>query len=250
MYVRVAQMADQQAVFFRDLGLQATWAIRTPSSPAPFVGSIQQALLRSTDLPAAHTRTMDEVVESVTAPTAMNMWMMTVFAVVAVVLAVVGLYAIAAYSVEQRRHELGIRLALGADPSRLRNGVITDSMRSVWIGTAIGVAFAAIFGSVLRSLVFGVRIHDPTTTWPFRCSCQWQHWLAHIFQDAELPRPIRSSRFGPNSPSEPVRETANAATHADYGGLRWRFGRYQRWVAWIATNRDGARQAGREHGQA
>jgi ABC-type antimicrobial peptide transport system permease subunit len=106
---------------------------------------------------------MDDVVESVTAPTAVNMWMMTVFAVVAVVLAVIGLYAIAAYSVEQRKHELGIRLALGADPPRLRNRVIAESMRGVCIGIAIGVAFAATMGSVLRSFLFGVTAHDPAT---------------------------------------------------------------------------------------
>jgi predicted lysophospholipase L1 biosynthesis ABC-type transport system permease subunit len=163
MYVPIAQLSDQLMAYFSQLGLVATWAVRTRSAPAPFVGPIGQALLQSTQLPIARILTMEDVVETVTAPTALNMWMMTVFAIVAVVLAVIGLYAIAAYSVEQRKHELGIRLALGADPARLRNGVMADAMRWVCVGIAIGMTSAAAAGGTLRAFLFGVTLHDPAT---------------------------------------------------------------------------------------
>ena len=163
MYVPIAQLADPFTAYFSQLGLLATWAVRTRSAPAQFIGPIRQTFLQSTELPVARVRTMDDVVQTVTAPTALNMWMMTAFAVVAVALAVIGLYAIAAYSVEQRRHELGIRLALGADPPRLRNHIIAESMRWVCVGIGIGVAFAAAMGSALRSFLFGVTVHDPMT---------------------------------------------------------------------------------------
>jgi ABC-type antimicrobial peptide transport system permease subunit len=106
---------------------------------------------------------MNDIVVAVTAPMALNMWLMTTFAVIALMVALVGLYAITAHSVEQRRHELGVRLALGADPSQLRNSVIRQCMHSAGIGIAVGVVAAAAFGSVLRSFLFGVTVHDPAT---------------------------------------------------------------------------------------
>jgi len=163
MYVPIAQLADPHTAYFSQLGLLATWAVRTRSGSARFVGPIGQALRQSTQLPIARIKTMDDVVDTVTAPIALNMWLMTVFAVVAVALAVVGLYAITAYSVEQRKHELGIRLALGAEPQRLRNGVITDAMRWVGVGIVIGTVVAFAAANALRAFLFAVTVHDLPT---------------------------------------------------------------------------------------
>jgi len=163
MYVPIAQIADPLATFFNRLGLLAAWAVRTRSAPGPLANTIQQTLLQATGLPTARTRTMDDVVESAAAPMAANVWLMTVFAVIAFALALVGLYAISAYSVEQRTRELGIRVALGATPSQLRNSVIAECMRAASIGIAVGVASAGAFSAALRSFVFGVTVHDPAT---------------------------------------------------------------------------------------
>jgi predicted permease len=163
VYVPIAQVADPEMAFFNRLGLKATWAIRTRNAPNTLANSIARELLRATDLPPAGIRTMDEVVDSMTAPMALNMWLMTAFGTLALLLAVVGIYAIAAYSVHQRTRELGIRLALGAKSWQVRKMVIWESMRVALTGVVIGMAAAGGLAGILRSFLFGVAARDPMT---------------------------------------------------------------------------------------
>ncbi len=88
---------------------------------------------------------------------------MIVLGLLALIVAVVGVYAIAAHSVQQRTHELGVRLALGAQASGVRRMVVWESIRIVLVGTAIGVAGAASLSVLLTALLFGVSGHDPLT---------------------------------------------------------------------------------------
>jgi predicted permease len=163
VYVPIAQVPDAQMAFFNRLGLLATWTIRAEADPRRFADRIAGALLASTDLPAARVRTMDDVVRTATSDLALNMWLMTAFAGLALSLAVIGIYAVSACSVDERRHELGVRIALGARPSQLFKMVVGQSLRVVAVGLSAGLVAAAALGRVLASFLFGVTSHDAVT---------------------------------------------------------------------------------------
>lgn len=83
------------------------------------------------------------------------------FALVGLLLAVVGVYGVVSYTVAQRRRELGIRLALGATPPRVRNHVLAGSMATVGVGIVLGLAASVAAGRLLQSLLYGVEPADP-----------------------------------------------------------------------------------------
>jgi putative ABC transport system permease protein len=85
------------------------------------------------------------------------------FAVVAMVLAVLGIYGVVAYSVRERRHELGIRMALGAREGQVIGLVVAQGVRLAAIGLAIGFSIALLGGRLLSAMLFGVSPEDLTT---------------------------------------------------------------------------------------
>jgi predicted permease len=85
------------------------------------------------------------------------------FAVVALILAVVGIYGVVSYSVARRTREIGIRLALGAEPAMVRRQVQSHAMTMVGVGVAVGIVASAVAGRLLTSLLFGVSPADPLT---------------------------------------------------------------------------------------
>jgi hypothetical protein len=163
MYVPLAQMADAQMALFNRLSVPATWAVRF--RPAALVPAtlLERRLLAGTGLPAARARTMDEVFDASTAPTAQNTWLISAIATMSLLVAVLGVYAIAAYSVQRRAHELGVRLAVGARASDVRRMVIEDSLRIVLAGALVGVLAALALSGALAGLLFGVSRYDPLT---------------------------------------------------------------------------------------
>jgi len=87
----------------------------------------------------------------------------TVFGFLATLLAAVGLYGVIAYSVAQRRREIGIRMALGADPARVIWMVMRDVLLLVAIGVAVGVPAASALMRMVASQLYGLSSHDPST---------------------------------------------------------------------------------------
>ena len=75
--------------------------------------------------------------------------------------AAIGIYALTAYSVEQRTPEIGIRMALGADASRVRTMVLLQGLRLVWIGAALGLIGAFALSRLIKSFLYGVQPIDP-----------------------------------------------------------------------------------------
>jgi ABC-type antimicrobial peptide transport system permease subunit len=104
---------------------------------------------------------MDEIVTQSTARTDFNMLLLTIFAGSALLLAAIGIYGLMAYSVQQRTQEIGIRLALGAEPQNVRNMVIRQGMSVALVGVAIGVASAFGLTRFIASFLFGVAARDP-----------------------------------------------------------------------------------------
>ena len=90
------------------------------------------------------------------------MLLLTIFGAVALLLAAIGIYGLMAYSLQQRIHEMGIRMALGADRARIRNFVVWQGMRLAILGVVIGISAALGLTRFLASFLFGVRAWDPT----------------------------------------------------------------------------------------
>ena len=85
------------------------------------------------------------------------------FTLVSLVLAAVGIYGVLAYSVTERTREIGVRVALGADPGRILTLVLGSGMRLVFFGAMVGTGGALALTGLLKSLLFGVKAHDPAT---------------------------------------------------------------------------------------
>jgi ABC-type antimicrobial peptide transport system permease subunit len=87
----------------------------------------------------------------------------TFFGVIALLLAAVGVYGLISFEIQQRRRELGIRVALGAQPTRILAGVLSRGLLLTAVGLVIGLVGAAASVQLVRSLIFGISAHDPVT---------------------------------------------------------------------------------------
>jgi ABC-type antimicrobial peptide transport system permease subunit len=103
---------------------------------------------------------MEQVVWGQTAPQRFAMLLMTVFGSTALLLAAIGVYGLMAYTVEQRRREIGIRMALGAESHHVRNMVVRQGMSLAVAGVVAGLAAAWSLARLITSFLFGVQMHD------------------------------------------------------------------------------------------
>jgi predicted permease len=132
------------------------------SSPARVAEGIRAEIRRAApDLPIETTRTMDEAVAASVAPPRFRMWLLVVFATTATLIATCGIYGLMAYAVTQRRREIGVRMALGADRRDVLRLVLTRALRIVLSGVIVGLAAAAGVTRVLQRFLFGVTPTDP-----------------------------------------------------------------------------------------
>jgi putative ABC transport system permease protein len=107
-------------------------------------------------------QTMNRIESEFVAPRRLTVLIAGIFAAVALILATVGVYGVLAYTVTQRNHEFGIRVALGAEGSDLFNLILKQGLKVAIVGLAIGWAGALALARVLRALLFGVTPTDPT----------------------------------------------------------------------------------------
>ena len=137
------------------------WVVRTRVEPHTLIAPVQEQLREASGLPISDVRTMDEVVSISTSRQRFNMLLMTVFGCSALLLAAIGLYGLMAYSVEQRTQEIGIRLALGAEPRAVKTMIFWQGMRLTVIGVVVGLASAFGATRIMASLLYGVKARDP-----------------------------------------------------------------------------------------
>ncbi|HET6168615.1 MAG TPA: ABC transporter permease, partial [Terracidiphilus sp.] len=142
--------------------LPMMWAVRTRGDPRLLVNVITEQLRQASGgFPVARVRTIDEIVVRSTSRETFNMMLLTIFGAVALILAAIGIYGLMAYSVQQRTQEMGIRMALGADRSRIRNLVVWHGMRLAFVGVFLGIAAAFGLTRLIASFLFGVKSWDP-----------------------------------------------------------------------------------------
>jgi ABC-type antimicrobial peptide transport system permease subunit len=113
--------------------------------------------------PVFGVMSMDRVIENASAERRVSMVLLLLFAAIALLLSGLGIYGVMAYTTNQRRHEIGIRLALGAGGSDVLRLVVGQGMRLVLIGLVAGLLGAWVLSRVLASQLFGISAQDPLT---------------------------------------------------------------------------------------
>ena len=139
-----------------------SWVVRTKLEPHQMTSILTDELRKASGgFPVARVRSMDEVVVGSTARQDFNMLLLTIFGASALILAAIGIYGLMAYSVQQRTQEIGIRMAMGADRSRITKMVVWQGMRLTLAGVVIGVGAAFGLTRLIASLLYGVKNWDP-----------------------------------------------------------------------------------------
>ena len=136
--------------------------IRTDADPNTLITPVQRAL-RSID-PAqsgSGAKTMEQLLSDSVAQPRFYSLLLGIFAALALVLAAIGVYGVISYSVAQRTHEIGIRMALGAEPRDVLGLVVNQGLRLTLIGLALGLASALVMTRVMKSMLFDVSTTDP-----------------------------------------------------------------------------------------
>ncbi len=161
MIVPQAQVTDGMTALNARI-LPVVWVVRTHIEPHQLIPAISEQLRQASGgFPVARVRPMDEVVVHSTARESFNMLLLSIFGASALVLASIGIYGLMAYSVQQRTQEMGIRMALGADRSRIRNLVVWQGMQLTIAGVIVGAGAAFGLTRLIASLLFGVKSWDP-----------------------------------------------------------------------------------------
>jgi predicted permease len=163
MYVPIPQISDGLIAILSHRW-SVTWAVRTKVAPYSLSANIQRELrAASGGLPLAHIRTMEQVAKESTARNEFNMTLLSIFAGIALLLAAIGIYGVMAYSVQQRTQEIGIRMALGAQPGDVLRMVLRHGLLLCLVGIAVGISGAFAVIHLMKSLIFGVSPTDPVT---------------------------------------------------------------------------------------
>jgi predicted permease len=139
-------------------------AIRTDTEPLTVASGLRRELaVMDKDLALGDMKTMDTVAGGAVSATRFILFLMGLFSAIALSLAAIGMYGVMSYSVAQRTHEFGVRMALGAGKRDLLGMVTAQGLKLVLIGIACGVVLALVVARVLSSLVYGVGVRDGAT---------------------------------------------------------------------------------------
>ena len=162
--------AAEPAVYVPYAQLNVSWerwmtlVLRSRSAPGGLVAAVKQAVWSvDSQIPVNQVQTMDQLLAESLAERRFNMLLLALFAGLALGLTAVGVYGVVAFSVNQRAHEFGIRMALGAGKGDIAGMIAGETARMMLSAVAVGIAGALILGQVMSSLVYEVSPRDPAT---------------------------------------------------------------------------------------
>lgn len=154
LYFASAQDAFQSMAF----------VVRSSVESESIAGAIRQAVAEvDRTVPVSNVQTMEHIVSTSVTQPRFNLFLVGLFSVVALLLSAAGIYGVTSYTVTQRTHELGIRLALGAQMSDVLRMILGQGMAVIMIGVGLGLVAAFGLLRLMRSLLFGVTETDPLT---------------------------------------------------------------------------------------
>jgi putative ABC transport system permease protein len=168
----VGVVKDSASIGFRDLDQHMLYVprgggvlhVRSAAAPAPLRASIEEAVHRlDPNVPVYDVRTIGEQIDRALRTERTFAMLSSTFGVLALLLSAVGLYGVMANAVSRRTRELGIRLALGAEPRRILRLVLGEAGLLVAFGAVAGLPAAWLTGRAIRSLLFGVQPGDWTS---------------------------------------------------------------------------------------
>jgi predicted permease len=163
MYVPQSQMPNGLTELAGGI-VPLAWVVRTAGDPLALRTMVEREM-RAVDasIPVGHMRTVDAVVSQSLARENFNTLLLTLFAAIAMLLAAIGIYGLISYGVEQRMHEIGIRVALGAARGDVLRMIVMQGAKLAAIGVTVGLAAAFGLTRFLASLLYGVKAADPRT---------------------------------------------------------------------------------------
>ena len=145
-------------------GQFADFEVRTAGDPKAFTSSIRDIIAqRDANLPMIRVATQTEQIDALLAQERIVAQLSSFFGIVALILACMGLYGLLSYEVTRQTREIGIRMALGAQPSDLLRMVVSQGLVLAIVGAAAGIAAAIAVGRLMTKLLFGVKPADPAT---------------------------------------------------------------------------------------
>jgi putative ABC transport system permease protein len=161
MYLPLAQVPDSETALNAEIS-PLNWVVRTRGGRSIEIAVIEKKLLEASGgLPVGKVLSMDAIISHSTARNDFTTLLLAIFGISALVLAAIGMYGLMAYSVEQRTHEIGIRMALGAGMEDVRRMIMMQGVKLALVGAVLGVAGAYWLTRFLASFLFGVQSRDP-----------------------------------------------------------------------------------------
>ncbi len=140
------------------------YAMRVAGDPASYVNSVRAAVASiDKDAPIYRVHTYDDLLALNTAQSRFQTLLLTAFAGIALLLAAIGLYAVLSYMVVQRTHEIGLRMALGAQRGNVLKLILNRGMALALVGVALGIGVSTLLTRFLGTLLYNVKPLDPIT---------------------------------------------------------------------------------------